>query len=325
MRASIREVARRAGVSVGTVSNVLNRPEQVAEATRVRVLAAIEELGFVRNEAARALRKGSGRTLGVLVEDIANPYFTDVARGAEAALNEFGFDVLWCTSEGSPEKERRCVDFLEEQGVSGLIVTPVGLDARRIGRLRAHGVSVVLVDRKIPGAGACSVGVDHVEGGRLAAEHLTAIGRHDLAFVTAEPETPPLRQRRAGVLRALTRSGHAPPLTIAEPGLTTEAGRHAAQRLMDFGTLPDGVLCANDLMAIGVVNELVRGGVKIPQEVAVVGYDDIALAATAVVPLTTVRQPRRDLGRIATELALAGAEGRNIVLTPELVIRESAS
>lgn len=289
------------------------------------MLAAIEELGFVRNEAARALRKGSGRTLGVLVEDIANPYFTDVARGAEAALNEGGFDVLWCTSDGSPEKERRCVDFLEEQGVSGLIVTPVGLDARRIGRLRAHGIAVVLVDRKVPGAGASSVGVDHVEGGRLAAEHLTALGRHDLAVVTVEPETPPLRQRRAGALRALTRAGHAPPLTIAETALTTAAGRSAAQRLMDFGTLPDGILCANDLMAIGVVNELVRGGVKIPQEVAVVGYDDIAPAATAVVPLTTVRQPRRDLGRIATELALTGVEGKNVVLNPELVVRESAS
>ncbi|MCD0452275.1 LacI family transcriptional regulator [Actinocorallia sp. API 0066] len=325
MRASIREVARRAGVSVGTVSNVLNRPEQVAEATRVRVLAAIDELGFVRNEAARALRKGSGRTLGVLVEDLANPYFTDVARGAEAALNAGGFDVLWCTSDGSPEKERRCLDFLEEQGVSGLIVTPVGLDARRVARLRAHGIPVVFVDRRIAGVNACSVTVDHVAGGRLAAEHLTALGRHDLAFVTAEPETPPLRQRRAGALRALTQAGRTAPLTIAEPALSPAAGRRAAQRLLDFGTLPDGILCANDLIAIGVVNELVRAGVKVPQDVAVVGYDDIELAASAVVPLTTVRQPRRDLGRIATELALADAEGRHIVLAPELVVRESAS
>ncbi|WP_344448777.1 LacI family DNA-binding transcriptional regulator [Actinocorallia aurantiaca] len=326
MRASIREVARRAGVSVGTVSNVLNRPDVVAEATRVRVLTAIEELGFVRNEAARTLRKGSGRTLGVIVEDISNPYFTDLARGVEDASNAGGYDLIWCTSDGSPEKERRRLDFLEQQGVSGVVITPVALDRDRIARLRARDVRMALVDRRMPGTGACSVNVDHVQGGRLAMRHLIELGRHDVAFVTAEPESPPVRQRRGGALRALTRAGYAPEqvLTIAEEELTAEAGQHAARRLLEFGTLPTGIFCANDLLAIGLINELTRNGVKVPQDVAVVGYDDIAPAATCVVPLTTVCQPRHELGVTATELLLAGIDNQQVTLTPELVVRESA-
>ncbi|GAA3237919.1 LacI family DNA-binding transcriptional regulator [Actinocorallia longicatena] len=286
--------------------------------------AAIDELGFVRNEAARALRKGVAHTLGVVVEDISNPYFTDMARGAEAALNTAGYDALWCTSDGSPEKERRCLDFLEEQGVSGIIITPVALDASRIARLRTRGMQVVLIDRRVPGAGSSSVSVDHVMGGSLAVRHLVAIGRTDIAFVTAEPEPPPLRQRRGGALRALARAGYPPALTISMTESSAAAGQSAARRLLEFGTLPNGIFCANDLMAIGLVNELTRNGVKIPQDCAVIGYDDIDLAATAVVPLTTIHQPRRELGRKATELVLADADNQHIVLAPELVVRDSS-
>ncbi|GAB3677342.1 LacI family DNA-binding transcriptional regulator [Actinocorallia lasiicapitis] len=296
----------------------------VAEATRVRVQGAIDELGFVRNEAARALRKGVAHTLGVVVEDIANPYFTDMARGAEAALNTAGYDALWCTSEGSPEKERRCLDFLEEQGVSGIIITPVALDAARIARLRTRGMQIVLIDRRVPGAGACSVSVDHVRGGSLAIRHLIAIGRTDIAFVTAEPEHPPFRQRRGGAMNALARAGYPPALIISMRDSSAKAGQSAARRLLEFGTLPNGIFCANDLMAIGLLNELIRNGVKVPQDVAVVGYDDIDLAETAVVPLTTIHQPRRELGRKATELILSAADNRHLLLRPELIVRDSS-
>ena len=156
--ASIRDVAIRAGVSVGTVSNVLNRPKLVAEATRVRVQAVIDELGFIRNESARQLRQGRSRTLGVVLENFANPFFTDLARGAEAAMNTDGFNALWCTSDGSAAKERRCLDFLEEQSVSGVIITPVDLDAERIAELRDRGLSVVVLDRRV--SSTCSTWVD---------------------------------------------------------------------------------------------------------------------------------------------------------------------
>ncbi|GAA0961842.1 LacI family DNA-binding transcriptional regulator [Actinocorallia libanotica] len=299
----------------------------MAEATRVRVLAAIEELGFVRNEAARTLRKGSGRTLGVIVEDLAGPCAADLVRGVERACDTGGYDIIWCTSDGDPEKERRRLDFLEQQGVSGVIVAPVALDADRVARLRARDIRTVLLDRRMSGTTASSVGVDHRQGGRLATRHLVELGRHDIAFVTTEPEPPPVRQRRGGALQSLGQAGYAPEqvLTIAEQEPTAQAGQRAARRLLEFGTLPTGVFCVDDLLAVGLVNELTRNGVKIPQDVAVVGYGDIAPAATCVVPLTTVRQPRDELGAAAAELLMDEAEGRHLTLAPELVVRDSAS
>lgn len=396
---SIREVAKRAGVSVGTVSNVLNRPNLVAEETRARVRAAIDELGFVRNESARRLRQGpppGRRAFGVVVEDVANPFFTDVARGAERAMNAAGVDAIWCTSDGSAAKERRCLELLEEQGVDGLLIMPVGLGAERVGHLRARHTAVVLLDRDGVATDACSARVDHLAGGDVAATHLLTLGHEHIAFVTGAPNSQPSQDRRDGAARALTRAGGAAvnwsPVRDVEPGgsqgdgalancrdadgalargvlqggalvegflvgadgplgasrvmatvvvqaMTPTAGRQAARRLLKLRPVPTGVFCANDLLAIGVVNELLRLGVRVPEEVAVIGYDDIELAAVAAVPLTTIRQPRQELGRVAAELALAELDEdvldgdtpdarahahRHIVLAPELVVRDSA-
>ncbi|GAA4620731.1 LacI family DNA-binding transcriptional regulator [Actinoallomurus vinaceus] len=329
-RISIRDVAIHAGVSVGTVSNVLNRPNLVAEATRQRVQAAIGELGFVRNETARQLRQGQSHVLGVVVPSMANPYFSDVGRAAEAAMNAEGFDALWCTSDGSLTKEQRCLDFLEEQNVSGLLISPLDLGADRVAELHGRGLAVVLLDRTA--ADVCSVAVDHRTGGALAARHLLGRRHRRLVFVTGPLSVGPVRERHDGAVRAARDAGldeHAL-TTLEQPEMTAADGRAAARRLLDLDPLPTGVFCGNDLLAIGLINELVRAGVKVPTEISVVGYDDIDLAATAVVPLTTVRQPREELGRTATELALAETgdseqhEHRQVVLSPELILRESA-
>jgi LacI family transcriptional regulator len=318
----------RAGVSVGTVSNVLNRPNLVAEVTRSRVQVAIDELGFVRNESARQLRQGRGRTVGVVLESMADPYFVDLGRGAEAALNAEGFDVLWCTSDGSAARERRCLDFLEQQRVCGIVITPVGLDRERICDLRGRAVATVLLDRQA--SDACSVRVDHFAGGGLALGHLLDRRHRRLAIVTGPLRAGPARDRHTGALDALRRAGLDEVTVIERRETTVTAGKEAARRLLELDALPTGVFCASDLLAVGLVNELLRSGVKVPAEVCVVGYHDIELAAAATVPLTTVRQPRHDLGWAAAELALAEAsdsEGhvhRQQVLAPELVVRESA-
>jgi LacI family transcriptional regulator len=302
----------------------------VAEATRARVRTAIEELGFVRNESARRLRQGHSRTLGVVVEDVANPYFTDVAKGAEAAMNDDGFDAVLCTSDGLAGKEQRCLEFLEEQRVSGVLITPVDLRPDRIARLRARGMAVVLLDRRDSTADACSARVDHAAGGGIAVNHLLELGHMELALITAEAEPEPCRERRTGAQRVVRQIGGASMVTLYQPTLTATAGQHAAHRLLDLTPAPSAVFCANDLLAIGVVNELMRLGVKVPAEMAVIGYDDIELAATAAVPLTTVRQPRHALGWAAAEMAIAettdgdGHDHQHMVLTPDLVIRESA-
>lgn len=315
---------------MGTVSNVLNRPNLVAEATRERVQASIGELGFVRNETARQLRQGRGHILGVVVPGMANPYFTDVGRAAEAAMNADGFDALWCTSDGSRTKEQRCLDFLEEQNVSGVLISPLDLGEDRIAELHGRGLAVVLLDRT--GADVCSVAVDHRAGGALAVRRLIDRRHRRLVLVTGPLSVMPARERHEGAVRAAREAGLAEDevTTLEQPEMTAVAGRAAATRLLTLDPLPTGVFCANDLLAIGLVNELVRAGVKVPAEISVVGYDDIDLAATAVVPLTTVRQPREDLGRTATELALAETGDperhghRQVVLSPELILRDSA-
>ncbi|MQY05961.1 Ribose operon repressor [Actinomadura sp. RB68] len=311
----------------------------MAEATRDRVRAAIEELGFVRNESARRLRQGPdpaepegsarrARAFGVLVDDLTNPYATDVARGAELALNEAGYEALWLSNDHSPQKEERILELLAGQRATGVLAMPVALGAPAIDRLRASGMSVVLMDHT--GPDVCSAQVDHVAGGDIAATHLIALGREHLAFVTGRPEPPPLLERRHGAARTLAKAGCDEPVVLTQDTLSLTEGQAAAQRLLDLPTVPAGVFCANDLLAIGLVNELVRLGVRVPADIAVIGYDDIELAAGAAVPLTTIRQPRRELGWEAAELALAEtAEGpshrhRQVVLTPELVIRASA-
>nr|WP_121437022.1 LacI family DNA-binding transcriptional regulator [Actinomadura pelletieri] len=336
---SIREVARRAGVSVGTVSNVLNRPDLVAEATRNRVRAAIEELGFVRNESARRLRRRPERTagefgdeprraFGVVVEDLTNPYATAVVSGAEAALNAAGHDALWLSSDHSTAKERRSVELLEEQNAAGVLIIPVDFGYQDISRLRAAGMSVVLIDRDV--SDACTARVDHVAGGEIAAAHLLGIGRERIAFVTGAPEPQPCVERRDGAARTLVEAGFAKPVTLVQDALSPTAGQAAAHEILAMSPPPGGVFCANDLLAIGLINELIRLGARVPEDIAVIGYDDIELAASAAVPLTTIRQPRRELGWEAAELALAEVgEGkshlhRQVVLRPDLVIRESA-
>ncbi|GAA3511037.1 LacI family transcriptional regulator [Streptosporangium album] len=328
---SIRDVANMARVSVGTVSNVLNRPDVVAESTRRRVLDAIRDLGFVRNESARHLRAGHSRTVGLVVLDVANPFFTDVARGVEDAANDAGLVVILCNSDDNPAKESRYLDLLEEQRVQGILVTPVTATNNRLERLRRRGTPIVLLDRRATEDAQCSVAVDDVLGGELAVAHLLAQGHEHLAFVGALTIRQ-VQDRYQGAVQAMRAAGRdAAELHVVEStALNVAAGRDATARLAGATPRPTAVFCANDLLALGVLQEMTRRRVRIPQDVAIVGYDDIDFAAAAAVPLTSVRQPRQLLGRTAAELLIeettedSGHQHRQVVFDPELVVRDSS-
>jgi len=330
--ASVKDVAALAGVSVGTVSNVLNRPDRVGRDTRLRVEAAISELGFVRNEVARHLRAGGSRLVGFLVLDAANPFFTDVARGVEEATREAGLAVFLCNSDNSELREREYLDLLLEQRVRGVLVTPVNLDAERLAALPRLGLPVVLVDR-IGGADWCSVSVDDEVGGHLAVTHLVESGHRRIAFVGGPDSLGQVRDRLAGARRAI-REGDLPEdalTVVATSALTVAEGRLAGQRLIGLPSAqrPTAAFCANDLLALGLLQEMTRQEVPVPEELAIVGYDDIEFAAAAAVPLTSVRQPRHLIGRTAAELLAeevdAGPEHqhRQLQYLPELVVRGS--
>ena len=330
---SIKDVAARAGVSVGTVSNVLNRPELVAEETRARVLFAIGALGFVRNEPARQLRAGRSRTIGLLVLDAANPFFADVSRGAEEAAAEAGLAVILCNSGQDAAKETSYLNLMAEQRVQGLLLTPVAADPDRLARLVERGMPVVLLDRRADGDGMCSVSVDDVSGGELALSHLLEMGHERVAFIGGPTSIAQVSDRLQGARNALTRAGRDPEslVCMATQSMTVAAGREAGERLggLPVNRRPTAAFCANDLIALGLLQEMIRQGLDVPNDVAIVGYDDIEFAAAAAVPLTSVRQPRHLLGRTAAELLLEETQGgsghvhRRIEFEPDLVVRAS--
>jgi len=332
----IKEVARQAGVSVGTVSNVLNRPEMVAPERRQRVLDVIDKLGFVRNESARQLRAGRSRTIGMVVIDIANPFFTDVARGAESVTDDSDSILMLCSSGEDRKRELRHLDMLEQLRVQGILITPVDSNDPRIDEIASRGIPVVLVDRRSRGRKRCSVGVNDVLGGRLAVEHLLEQGHLKIAFVGGPFAIRQVAERHKGACGAL--AAHGGPfdadLAVIETGrLTVAAGREAGVTIaaLPASRRPTAVFCANDLLALGVLQELAHQGVKVPEDIALVGYDDIDFAAAAPIPLTSVRQPRELLGRTAAELLLmevkdgADHRHRDVVFDPELVVRESSA
>ncbi|MBF8185206.1 LacI family DNA-binding transcriptional regulator [Nonomuraea sp. K274] len=327
---SIKDVAAHAGVSPGTVSNVLNRPGKVAPATRERVEAVISELGFVRHGSASTLRAGHSRTIGLSVIDIGNPFFTEVAAGVEDVVSDLGYAVILGNSAGSQDKEDRNLRVLAEHRVRGVLITPSGEDPARLERLRGHGISVVLVDHPAHRPDQCAVAVDDVAGGRAAVAHLLARGARSVAYVTGPLTIRQCVERREGA-KAAMRSGGLDPeeLRVMEAAtMTARAGEQAAAGLIAAG-LPEAVFCANDLLALGVLRGLLRAGVRVPEDVALIGYDDIDFAAASAVSLSSMRQPTYQLGRIATELLLDECDNpethahQHIMFQPELIARES--
>ncbi|QSB22972.1 LacI family DNA-binding transcriptional regulator [Curtobacterium sp. RIT-PI-V] len=332
MAVSVREVAALAGVSLGTVSNVLNRPDKVAPTTVDRVQSAIATLGFVRNDSARQLRAGRSSTVGLIVLDGGNPFFTDVARGAEDAAMDKGLAVLIGNSDESTDRERTYVDLFEERRVAGLLISPAGDDLSRLARLRDQGTAVVLVDRRADDEHFASVSVDDVAGGRIAVEHLAAIGRTRIAFVGGPSTIRQVADRHAGALSAAQVAGIGLEV-LPTASLSVLEGRRIGEELQarPRAERPDAVFAANDLLAVGLEQAFImRGTIAVPDEIAIVGYDDIAFAEAAVVPLTSVRQPAQDLGRQAIELLTKqvelgqGIDLEHVEFTPELVVRQSS-
>ena len=326
---SITHVAERAGVSVATVSNAINRPDRVSPSTRARVLAAIDELGYVRSDSARQLRAGSSHLVALLVLDIGNPFFVDLARGVEDAVREQGLGVMLCNSDQDAEAESLYLSLFAEQRVRGALITPA--DPANLDAFDRHGIPHVLVDRVLDRAAGCSVSVDDVTGGHLAAAHLAEAGHTRIAYVSGPQHLAQCRDRRLGAERALQAAGLDPAeLTVLEaPALDAAAGRDAGARLLGRPQRPTAVFCANDLLALGVLQSVFSAGVRVPEDLALVGYDDIEFAAAAAVPLTSVRQPAFRIGRSAAQLLLEETSDEQhkherVVYEPELVVRRSS-
>jgi LacI family transcriptional regulator len=329
---SVRDVARRANVSVGTVSNVMNHPDKVAASTVARVQAAIEELGFIRNDAARQLRDGRSKTIGLVVLDVRNPFFTDVARGAEDKATSAGLIVTLGNSDENPQREATYLDLFEQQRVHGVLISPYADITTRLQALRSRGIPAVLVDRTSTDLSFSSVSVDDLAGGRLAVEHLISQGRRRIAFIGGPFEIRQVTDRLEGARQAVAVNPDVTLEVIQLEALSVIEGRAAGSAIVarPRAERPDAIFAANDLVSMGVLQALMMQGavVSVPAEIALVGYDDIDFAAAAVVPLSSIRQPSALIGATAVEILLEEAadpsiEARQVVFQPELVVRAS--
>lgn len=331
-RPSVKDVAERAQVSLGTVSNVLNRPDRVSAGTRERVERAMVDLGFVLNESARQLRMGRSNTFAYVMLDATNPFFTDVARGIELAAEKADLSLFLCNSDGRLARESAHLAHLQQQRVDGILITPVDPEAPELARITAQGTPLVIVDRATTTGVFCSVTVDDRLGGRIAIEHLVDRGHSRVAYVGGPVSIGQVRERWEGSRAAWHDAGlvESDLVHVETETLSVEEGRRAGERLAGLPkrSRPSAVFCANDLIALGLLQQVVSTGQRVPEDLAIVGYDDIAFAAGAAVPLTSVRQPRQSLGRAAAELLIDEVNNpdhqhQQVEFTPELIARTS--
>lgn len=331
--ASVKDVATAAGVSLGTVSNVLNRPDRVSAATRERVERAMADLGFVRNESARSLRAGRSRTLAYVMLDAGNPFFTDVAHGMELAADADDLSLFLCNSDNRAEREAKHLEHLQQRRVQGILITPVDPESAVLHEI-AERTPLVIVDRTRKAADFCTVAVDDRRGGRLAVEHLIDQGHRRVAFVGGPLTIGQVAERYEGAQAAWHEAGLPPKDLVLVPcaSLTVAEGRAAGEQLAGIPQRrrPTAAFCANDLIALGLLQQSIANGRSVPGDLAIVGYDDIEFAAAAAVPLTSVRQPRQELGSRAAELVVDESanplhEHQQVVFTPTLVARASTA
>lgn len=330
MTATIREVARAAGVSVATVSRVVNNASNhVRPDTRDRVLAAIGRLRYEPNLVARGLKKRVTRTVGLIIPDISNPFYPAIARGIEDVASRAGLGVLLCNTYEDLGKERAYLALLNTRMVDGLIFATVGANTAHLRMLRRRGVPAVLVARAPAGVGIDAVLVDNRRGARDATAHLIRLGHRDIAFIGGPDSLAVEVEREAGYREALAEAGISPnPRLRFNGGFRAEGGAAAVRALLERRERFSAIFAANDLMAIGAMEELRHRGRRIPHDVAVVGFDDITFASLVEPRLTTVAQPKYRMGCLAMERLLHLLGGgdrrpRRLVLEPKLVVRDS--
>lgn len=321
--ASMKEVALRAGVSVATVSHVLRGTKRVSPELTERVREAAQALGYVTNLQASALRTGRTQTLGVLLPDLSNPFFVALLHALAPAARAAGKVLMVYEAENDGELEQRGLERMAAGQVDGLIWVPVDVDAPHLALCSALNLPMVTIDRPLPGTDA--VVADHVAGGRLLAQHLLELGHSRVALLSGPANLSSSRGRRRGFLEGL-----APlqPVWEAVTGFTHELPAEVQQLLGAGGY--SAVVCANDMVALGVVRHLTALGRSVPEDVSVVGFDDVAWASLMQPALTTVRQPLAALGAAAVRLLLERLEEptrttRGVVMPVELVVRASTA
>ena len=299
-RPTINDVAARAGVSKSLVSLAIRGSDRVSEESRALILQAAEELGYRPNAAARSLADQRSHTVGVLLHDLHNPIFAQVLDGVQEVVRGHGYRTMLVTGHGDPEREAAEISSLLEFQVEGLILISHRLDPRLARRVARECPVVVVMRSDITGAGITSVSTDDHAGARSATEHLIALGHSRIAHISGS-ESAIARDREAGYREAMTRAGLAAEIVVVPGDFTEVSGRDGARRLLDAHPAVTAVFVANDLSALGALSALQEAGLRVPDDVSVVGFDGMSLAALGSLNLTTMAQPLEEMGREAAD------------------------
>ena len=299
---TIIDVAREAAVSPMTVSRYFNQPDLLRPETRERVKTAVARLHYIPNQAARSLVQGRTNTIALIVTDITNPFYTTVARGVEDKAQEHGYTLILGNTDETLSKERRYLDVLISQRVDGVILSPAYGGEHNLEQLASRKIPVVLIDRHIPGVEADFVSGDSYDGGCQLVRHLVEQGYQDIGFIGGQAGVSSLEERLDGYRTSMCNAGLAEKVWLGR--YNADSGRQIVARLIDKGKLPKAIIAANNLVAVGVLSELRRHGLRVPEDVALTCFDDIEVAALIDPFLTVVAQPAYDIGRLAMEMLL---------------------
>jgi LacI family transcriptional regulator len=328
---TIRDVAKRARVAPTTVSRVINHSGYVSDATRARVEAAIDDLGYVPNRLARSLRLKRTNTLGLVVTDITNPFWPAVARGVEDTAHSAGFNVILCNTDESEAKQEQYLDVLVQERVDGILLVPACASAALGEWIRGQAIPVVLLDRRVDCARADTVRGDSERGAYELVRHLISLGHERIAVLSGRRDVSTAADRVAGYRRALAEAGLEARAEWVQWGQFTQAsGYEATERLLDTSPRPSALFAANNFLAVGALRALRNAGLQVPDDMSVVSFDDLTSALVIEPFLTVAHQPAYEMGQRAAELLLNRLSGdgpngyQEIVLPIKLTIRRSS-
>jgi LacI family transcriptional regulator len=328
---TIKDVARLSGVSSMTVSRVINGSERVRPVTRQRVERAIAELGYVPSRLARGLIRQKTGTLAMIVPDVANPFFTLIVRGAEDIARRAGYRIILCDTRANLAIEREVIEEMIAHRVEGIAIAPVSDRSRgHLERLARFGVQFVLIDRTVPGVESDVVVGDSLGGARRLVEHLISHGHRRIGFITESDDVSTARDRRQGYLAALAAAGvELDPSLIVYSTVDPPGGFDGMRLLLELAEPPTAVFTVNNLVAVGAIEAVRAHNLEVPDDVALVCYDDIEYASRLYPFLTVMSQPAETLGKLGTQLLLERIEGRApeqprlVVLPAQFVVRQS--
>ncbi|MDO7880742.1 LacI family DNA-binding transcriptional regulator [Salinibacterium soli] len=333
-RVGIREVATLAEVSLGTVSHYINHPDKVSPEKRERIQRAIDQLGFVRNNAAWQLRLGRSGTIAYIAPDVSNPFFATIAEGVEQRAATHDLSVFISNSNRSRAREDAYLELFESQRVQGMLVSSHHPIDDRLAQIRSRGIPSVLIGQRAADPTQPSVSIDDVTGGHMAVQHLLELGRRRVAFVGGPLGIRQVADRLEGANSAVREVPGAVLEIVNGTNRTIAEGREIGRAILarPADARPDAVFAVNDLLALGILQVLVHGGIRVPEDIALVGYDDIEFGEASIIPLTTIRAPHEGFGFAAVDLLVDAMSDeprpdapKQVIFQPELIVRASTT